>query len=189
MQLNIEPADLAIIGIYFAIVFAIGFHLAKQTRNDDDLFLAGRRLGWFPISLSLFASNISSTTLIGLVGAAYSWGIAVANYEWMAAPILVVFSIVLIPLYLRGRVGTVPEYLERRFDQRARRYFSVLTTVSIMTGPGSWLPPNRANLTCFYPCRIQTCPGSEPWSACLCWASTSGVPTSSSSSASLVPAA
>jgi len=74
--------------------------------------------------------NISSTTLIGLAGAAYTWGIAVANYEWMAAPILVVFAIVLIPLYLRGRIGTVPEYLEHRFDRRVRRYFSVLTLVS-----------------------------------------------------------
>jgi SSS family solute:Na+ symporter len=129
-QLDIAAADLAVIGIYFAIVFAIGFYLARRTHDSTDLFLAGRRLGWFPIGLSLFASNISSTTLIGLAGAAYSWGIAVANYEWMAAPILVVFAIFLIPLYLRGRVGTVPEYLERRFDGRVRRYFSALTLVS-----------------------------------------------------------
>lgn len=129
-QLDIATADLAVIGIYFAIVFAIGFYLARRTHDSDDLFLAGRRLGWLPIGLSLFASNISSTTLIGLAGAAYTWGIAVANYEWMAAPILVVFTVVLIPLYLRGRIGTVPEYLERRFDYRVRRYFSALTLVS-----------------------------------------------------------
>jgi SSS family solute:Na+ symporter len=129
-QLDIGAADLVVIGLYFAIVFAIGFYLAGRTHDSDDLFLAGRRLGWLPIGLSLFASNISSTTLIGLAGAAYSWGIAVANYEWMAAPILVVFAIVLIPLYLRGRVGTVPEYLERRFDWRVRRYFSALTLIS-----------------------------------------------------------
>jgi SSS family solute:Na+ symporter len=129
-QLEIAAADLAVVAIYFAIVFAIGFSLARRTHDSDDLFLAGRRLGWLPIGLSLFASNISSTTLIGLAGAAYSWGIAVANYEWMAAPILVVFAVVLIPLYLRGRIGTVPEYLERRFDYRVRRYFSALTLIS-----------------------------------------------------------
>lgn len=129
-QLEIAAADLVIIGVYFAIVFAIGFSVARRTHDSDDLFLAGRRLGWLPIGLSLFASNISSTTLIGLAGAAYSWGIAVANYEWMAAPILVVFAVFLIPLYLRGRIGTVPEYLERRFDYRVRRYFSALTLVS-----------------------------------------------------------
>lgn len=129
-ELEIAAADLVVVGIYFVIVFAIGFRLARSTHDSDDLFLAGRRLGWLPIGLSLFASNISSTTLIGLAGAAYTWGIAVANYEWMAAPILVVFAVVLIPLYLRGRIGTVPEYLERRFDYRVRRYFSALTLVS-----------------------------------------------------------
>lgn len=129
-QLDIATPDLVVIGIYFAIVFAIGFYVARRTHDSDDLFLAGRRLGWLPIGLSLFASNISSTTLIGLAGAAYTWGIAVANYEWMAAPILVLFAVVLIPLYLRGRVSTVPEYLERRFDRRVRRYFSALTLVS-----------------------------------------------------------
>ncbi|MEA3277850.1 MAG: sodium/solute symporter [Pseudomonadota bacterium] len=129
-QFDVAAADLAVIGLYFAVVIAIGFYLARRTHDSDDLFLAGRRLGWLPIGLSLFASNISSTTLIGLAGAAYSWGIAVANYEWMAAPVLVVFALVLIPLYLRGRVGTVPEYLERRFDGRVRRYFSALTLVS-----------------------------------------------------------
>jgi SSS family solute:Na+ symporter len=70
------------------VVFAIGFRMARRTHSAEDLFLAGRRLGWLPIGLSLFASNISSTTMIGLAGAAYTWGIAVANYEWMAAPIL-----------------------------------------------------------------------------------------------------
>lgn len=129
-QFDIATADLVIIGIYFTLVFVIGFYVARRTHDSDDLFLAGRRLGWLPIGLSLFASNISSTTLIGLAGAAYSWGIAVANYEWMAAPILVIFSILLIPLYLRGRIGTVPEYLERRFDYRVRRYFSALTLIS-----------------------------------------------------------
>lgn len=129
-QLEISPIDLAIIGLYFAVVFAIGFYFARRTHDSTDLFLAGRRLGWIPIGLSLFASNISSTTLIGLAGAAYTWGIAVANYEWMAAPILVVFAIFLMPLYLQGRIGTVPEYLELRFDARVRRYFSALTLVS-----------------------------------------------------------
>jgi len=52
---------------YFVGVVAIGFHLARRTHDSTDLFLAGRRLGWLPIGLSLFASNISSTTLIGAV--------------------------------------------------------------------------------------------------------------------------
>ncbi|WP_200385998.1 sodium:solute symporter family transporter [Thiocapsa imhoffii] len=76
---RLAPLDLAIIGGDLLIVLAIGAHLARRIRSADDLFLAGRRLGWLPVGLSLFASNISSTTLIGLMGAAYTWGIAVAN--------------------------------------------------------------------------------------------------------------
>lgn len=126
----LATADLLVIGAYGLLILVIGVVTAWHTRSGDDLFLAGRRLGWMPIGLSLFASNISSTTLIGLAGAAYTWGLAVANYEWMAAPILVLMAVVFAPLYLNSRIGTVPEYLERRFDWRARRYFSALTLIS-----------------------------------------------------------
>jgi SSS family solute:Na+ symporter len=102
--------------------------------------------------LSLFASNISSTTLIGLAGAAYSWGLAVSNYEWMAAPILVLMALVFVPLYLRARIGTVPEYLELRFDRRARRYFSALTLfANIVVDTAGTLFAGALVLTAFVP--------------------------------------
>jgi SSS family solute:Na+ symporter len=129
-QIQLTVIDHVIIGLYFILVAIIGYYAAKQTHNEQDFFLAGRRLHWLPIGFSLFASNISSTTLIGLAGAAYTWGLAVANYEWMAAPILVIMAVVFIPLYLGQRIGTVPEWLEHRFDQRIRRYFSVLTIIA-----------------------------------------------------------
>ncbi|MFP4496224.1 MAG: sodium:solute symporter family transporter, partial [Halochromatium sp.] len=127
---RLAPADLIVIAVYGLLILVIGIVTARRTQSGDDLFLAGRRLGWAPIGLSLFASNISSTTLIGLAGAAYTWGIAVANYEWMAAPILVLMAVVFAPLYLNARIGSVPEYLERRFDWRSRRYFSAFTLMS-----------------------------------------------------------
>ena len=82
---SLSTLDLAVIGVYFVLVLCIGLAMARRTHSGEDLFLAGRRLGWIPIGFSLFASNISSTTLVGLSGAAYKWGIAVSNYEWMAA--------------------------------------------------------------------------------------------------------
>ena len=127
---TLSTVDLVVIGIYFVLVFYIGLRMAKRTHSGEDLFLAGRRLGWVPIGFSLFASNISSTTLVGLSGAAYTWGIAVSNYEWMAAFVLVFFAIFYIPYYLNARITTVPEYLERRFDRRSRLYFSGLTMFS-----------------------------------------------------------
>lgn len=82
---------------------------------------------WPFIGLSLFASNISSTTLIGLAGEAYATGISVFNYEWMAAVVLVFFAIFILPFVLKSGVYTMPEFLERRFDGRARIYFAGLT--------------------------------------------------------------
>ncbi len=144
--------DLAVIAAYAVIVVLIGVYTARRTHDGEDLFLAGRRLTWLPIGFSLFASNISSTTLIGLAGAAYTWGIAVSSYEWMAAPILVVMALVFAPLYLNARVGTVPEYLELRFDRRARRYFSALTLVSnIIVDTAGTLFAGAVVLTAFVP--------------------------------------
>ena len=127
---TLSTMDLIVIGAYFALVLYIGLRMARRTHSAEDLFLAGRRLGWIPIGFSLFASNISSTTLVGLSGAAYTWGIAVSNYEWMAAFVLVFFAIFFIPYYLNARITTVPEFLELRFDRRSRLYFSGLTLFS-----------------------------------------------------------
>lgn len=150
--IQLSTLDLTVIGAYAVLILVIGVVTARRTHSSEDLFLAGRRLGWVPIGLSLFASNISSTTLIGLAGAAYTWGIAVANYEWMAAPILVLFALVFAPLYLNARIGTVPEYLERRFDWRARRYFSGLTLVAnILVDTAGTLFAGALVLTTFVP--------------------------------------
>ena len=151
-DITLGTVDLAIVAAYFMVVFAIGFRMAQRTRSAEDLFLAGRRLGWLPIGLSLFASNISSTTMIGLTGAAYTWGIAVANYEWMAAPILVIFALFLVPLYLNVRIGTVPEFLEYRYNRHVRRYFSLLTIVAnIVVDTAGTLFAGAIVLTLFIP--------------------------------------
>jgi len=84
---------------------------------------------WPIIGFSLFASNISSSTLIGLSGAAYSTGIAVYNYEWFAVVVLVLFVFVFLPFYLKTQVYTMPEFLERRFDQRSRYFMSTVVIV------------------------------------------------------------
>jgi len=129
-EFPIAPLDLAIIVGYFLIIFAIGYVIAKRTESGEDLFLAGRSLAWGAIGFSLFASNISSTTLIGLAGSAYTTGIAVSNYEWMAGVVLVFMAIFLIPFYIRSQISTIPEFLEKRFDVRSRKYFSALTIVT-----------------------------------------------------------
>jgi SSS family solute:Na+ symporter len=135
----ISNIDLAIIVGYFLLVGIIGYVVAQRIESGDDLFLAGRSLAWGTIGFSLFASNISSTTLIGLAGDAYRTGIAVSNYEWMAGVVLVFIAIFFIPFFIRSELSTIPEYLEKRFDVRSRKYFSgmtIFTSVIIDTAGG-----------------------------------------------------
>ena len=127
IDISLGRLDLTVIAVYFAAMIALGLYLSTRSKNAEDYFLAGRGMVWPFIGLSLFASNISSTTLVGLSGDAYATGISVYNYEWMAALILVVFAIFFLPLILRKSVYTMPEFLAGRFDNRVRTYFSLLT--------------------------------------------------------------
>jgi solute:Na+ symporter, SSS family len=126
-EFTLSTIDYVMISAYALVVIAVGLFFARRETNAEQYFLAGRRMTWPLIGISLFASNISSTTLVGLSGNAYGQGIAVFNYEWMAAIVLVIIAAFFLPAYLRARVFTIPEYLERRFDRRSRYYFSALT--------------------------------------------------------------
>jgi len=128
MSSTISNIDIAIIIGYFVLVLSIGFYIAGKTKTGEDLFLGGRSFGWGLIGLSLFASNISSSTIIGLSGAAYTTGIVNSVYEWMSGIPLII--------YLRSRITTIPEYLERRFDRRSQLFFSgvsIFATIMIET--------------------------------------------------------
>ncbi len=127
MELNLDPIDYGIVILYFISVITIGFIVSKKTNTGEDLFLAGRSLGFFAIGMSLFASNISSNTLIGLAGAAYKEGLAISNYEWMAGLVLVFMSFFYIPVYLKKKITTVPEFLLKRFGGWSNKYFSAIT--------------------------------------------------------------
>jgi SSS family solute:Na+ symporter len=124
---TISTLDIGIVLAYFVGMIVLGMVLARRSKGAEDYFLAGRNMVWPFIGLSLFASNISSTTLVGLSGDAYATGISVYNYERMAAVILVVFAVVFLPIILRRQVFTMPEFLAGRYDGRIRTYFSLLT--------------------------------------------------------------
>lgn len=127
MTVGLAPLDVAMAVGYVVAVVLVGMLWSKRRASSDDFFLASHQARWPMIGLSLVASNISPTALIGITGAAYAIGISVYNYEWMAAAILVVFAAVFLPMVLRSGVYTVPEFLERRFDVRVRIWFAILT--------------------------------------------------------------
>jgi SSS family solute:Na+ symporter len=127
MTFTLGGIDLAMVAVYAVFIVAIGIYFGRKHEDAEQYFLAGRRMIWPVIGISLYASNMGSTALVGLSGDAYSTGISVFNYEWMAAVVLVFFAIFFAPFYIKTRVYTMPEFLERRFDARSRYYFSGLT--------------------------------------------------------------
>ena len=123
-----------------------------RTKTGEDLFLGGRSLTWGAIGLSLFASNISTTTIIGLTGSAYATGIASSAFEWMSGIPLLFLAFIFVPLYLRAKITTTPEWLDRRYSRRVRLYFSGLTiffTVVVDTAGG--LYAGGVVLSTFFP--------------------------------------
>jgi solute:Na+ symporter, SSS family len=125
-RFQLSGLDIIIIVVY--VVGIIIFALTKAKRKDsEDYFLAGRSMIWPIVGISLFAANIGSNTLIGLSSDAFKTNVSVYNYEWMAAVVLVFFAIFFLPFYIKSRVYTMPEFLERRFDRRSRYYFSFIT--------------------------------------------------------------
>ncbi len=156
----IHTIDLVIIGLYFILVLFIGLRVALKTKSSEDLFLSGRSLSWGVIGLSLFASNISSTTLVGLAGAAYTTGIANAVYEFGAGIPFIVLAFIFVPLYITSKITTIPEFLEHRFDRRSRTFFSAVTIiVSIIVDTAGGLYAGAIVLQTFFPSIVlwQTC--------------------------------
>src|SRR5256886_5497640 len=108
--------DLVIIGIYFAIVFGIGFYFSKKERTSEDYFLASRNIGWFAIGASLFVSNISTEHFIGLAGSGATSGLAVCHFEWVAGLMRLLPGWGFVPFYLRSNGFTLPEVLGPRLN-------------------------------------------------------------------------
>ncbi|MEM8893386.1 MAG: sodium/solute symporter [Bacteroidota bacterium] len=152
MNSTISTIDIAVIVGYFVVVVFIGLYVSKKTRTEEDLFLGGRSLTWGFIGLSLFASNISTSTIIGLSGAAYTSGIVQSVYEWMTGIPLIIAAFIFIPIYLRTRITTIPEFLLYRYDRRSQLFFSVVTIIaSILVETAGGLYAGAIVLKTFFP--------------------------------------
>src|SRR6478735_4128636 len=120
--------DWIIILFYFAIIAGISWWAVKKKdkTSADDYFLAGRHLGWFVVGASIFASNIGSEHLVGLAGSGATDGVALAHYE-LHAWCLLVLGWIMGPFFMRSKVFTMPEFLERRFTPQARTVLSLIS--------------------------------------------------------------
>lgn len=124
---TLSATDLIVMAVYLAAIIAFGLYKSSR-RGAEGYFLGGRGMTWPIIGLSMTAMCVSSSSLVGWSGDAYSTGIAVFNYGIAGAIIPILFFIVFfLPFYLRNRIFTLPEFLEGRFDSRSRYYLSVVT--------------------------------------------------------------
>jgi SSS family solute:Na+ symporter len=127
---RITALDWLTIAIYFGILLGVATWVVRRAKDSaTDYFLAGRNLGWWVIGASIFASNIGSEHIVGLAGSGATSGVAMAHYE-LHAWCLLVLGWVFVPFYMRSMVFTMPEFLERRFNEKSRY---VLSIVSIIT--------------------------------------------------------
>ncbi|HEY5914564.1 MAG TPA: sodium/solute symporter [Verrucomicrobiae bacterium] len=136
MNTTVGGVDWAIIGLYLCAVVGLGVAAGFLRRRGErggeggHYFLAGSTLTWPVIGLAMFAANISTVHLVSLAETAYKFGLVFGNFEWMAGFTLILLSLFFAPLYLRSRVATLPDFLERRFNRGCRDVLSVVSLFS-----------------------------------------------------------
>jgi SSS family solute:Na+ symporter len=108
--------DVAVVGLYLLATLLLGLSLTRRVRSAADLFVAGRRLPFWAIGMSIVVSDIGALEMVGGTAAAFRYGVAQANYEWIGCiPAMVVGGLVFLPVYWRSGVFSVPEYMGRRY--------------------------------------------------------------------------
>ena len=122
--------DWAVVGVYFLLIGGISIWSIRKNKNSPtDYFLANRNLGWFVIGASILASNVGSEHIVGLAGTGAKSGLAMGHYE-LHSWIVLMLGWVFVPFYMRSKVFTMPEFLERRYNSKTRWLLSIVQLLS-----------------------------------------------------------
>lgn len=130
---NISVIDLVVIVLYLAGIVGAGVWVGLRKRKGGEAgsyFLAGNTLSWPSIGLALFATNISCLHLVSLAQAGYDSGFLMGNFEWMAAFMLIGLSLFFVPFYMRAKVSTLPDFLEKRYCSECRDWLAGLSMLT-----------------------------------------------------------
>jgi len=126
---NLQTADYIVFFVYFILVSAYGIYIYKRKKkaqtSSKDFFLAEGSLTWWAIGASLIASNISAEHFIGMSGSGFALGLAISTYEWMAAATLIIVAVFIIPLYLKNKIYTMPQFLAVRYNDNVSTIMAV----------------------------------------------------------------
>src|SRR5436190_23524606 len=118
---QLQTADYIVFFIYFIAVSSYGYYIYHKkkstTASSRDFFLAEGSLTWWAIGASLIASNISAEHFIGMSGSGFALGLAISTYEWMSAGTLIIVAVFFIPVYLKNKIYTMPQFLAQRYNR------------------------------------------------------------------------
>ncbi len=127
---TLSNGDYFVFIVYFIIVSSYGYWIYQRKRNasatSKDYFLAEGSLTWWAIGASLIASNISAEQMVGMSGSmAFPMGLAISAYEWMAAATLVIVAVFFIPVYLKNKIYTMPQFLNERYNGKVAMIMAI----------------------------------------------------------------
>ena len=126
---KLHTADYIVFFIYFIAISAYGYYIYHKKKSavtsSKDFFLAEGSLTWWAIGASLIASNISAEHFIGMSGSGFALGLAISTYEWMAAATLIIVAIFIIPVYLKNRIFTMPQFLSKRYNDKVSTIMAI----------------------------------------------------------------
>ncbi len=119
--------DMIIVGLYLVFMMIFGLRMGRFIKDDSDYFLGGKKLPWWAIGMSMVVSDIGALDFVGVAGAAYIYGIALANFEWFGCiPAMMLGAFIFIPFYWKTGVFSVPEFLGRRYNQAVRTIVALI---------------------------------------------------------------
>jgi len=126
---HLSALDCAVFFLYFIIISAYGYWVYRSKKNKQtdtkDYFLAEGSLTWWAIGASIIASNISAEHFIGMSGSGFAMGLAIASYEWMAAATLIIVAVFFLPIYLKNKIYTMPQFLSQRYNNTVSTLMAV----------------------------------------------------------------
>ena len=127
--MDFSTLDITVFITYCVVIVGLGLYVSRRKKghkeDSSDYFLAGRVLPWWAIGASLIASNISAEQFIGMSGSGFAIGLGMATYEWIGAVGLLVVGKFFLPIFIKTRIFTMPQFLEIRFDGRVRTSLAV----------------------------------------------------------------
>lgn len=127
--MQLATIDIVVIAVYAVFIFGLAQFVSREKggkeKDSSDYFLASKSLPWWAIGASLIAANISAEQIVGMSGSGFALGLAIASYEWMAAITLLIVGKFFLPIFLKNRIYTMPQFLQQRYGTTIRTVMAI----------------------------------------------------------------